>query len=195
MTEVENRWEMVYRNSDIISLPWFLGELDIDLEEETSFIFPGSFLDIGTGPGTQAIELARRGFSVTGIDVSISAIQKAKLLSKNVKFIQDDILHTKLKGKFDYIVDRGCFHTISPEMRQQYVKNVNSLLKFGGQYFLKCFSKEEKRMDGPYTFSEEEIRNIFGEAFSIEKIKETEFVGQLTPYPKALFVVARKIAI
>src|SRR3989339_71381 len=74
----------------------------------------GAVLDLGTGPGTQAIELSKLGFNVTATDVSKSAIKEAKKLTKDINFFVDDILDTKIKNKIDLILDRGCFHTIEP---------------------------------------------------------------------------------
>jgi methylase of polypeptide subunit release factors len=50
-------------------MPWYNEKLDSDLEEELHRrkITNGKFLDLGTGPGTQAIWLAKKGFKVIGI--------------------------------------------------------------------------------------------------------------------------------
>ena len=71
-------------------------------------------MDLGTGPGTQALELAKRGFSVTGSDIAQSAIKSAQKMSERVDFVTDDILESKFEDEsFDYILDRGCFHTLN----------------------------------------------------------------------------------
>ena len=56
-------------------MPWYNENLDFDLENELNQrnITKGKFLDLGTGPGTQAIWLAKRGFKVIGSDLSESA--------------------------------------------------------------------------------------------------------------------------
>ena len=41
-------------------------------------ITSGKFLDLGTGPGTQARLLAKRGFRVIGSDLSEAAIRRAR---------------------------------------------------------------------------------------------------------------------
>ena len=57
--------------------------LDHDLENElkSKNYGSGNFLDLGTGPGTQALQLSKFNFKVTGTDISQSAIEKAKKLS------------------------------------------------------------------------------------------------------------------
>jgi 2-polyprenyl-3-methyl-5-hydroxy-6-metoxy-1,4-benzoquinol methylase len=76
----------------------------------------GTALDLGTGPGTQAMALAERGFQVTATDLSVTAIQKAQKQAQekglNVSFVQDDILNSTLDQKFDFVLDRGCFHGV-----------------------------------------------------------------------------------
>lgn len=46
-------------------MPWYNEKLDADLENEMKLrkITKGRFLDLGTGPGTQAIQLAKMGCS------------------------------------------------------------------------------------------------------------------------------------
>ena len=46
--------------------------------------------------------------------------------------------------------------------------------------------------EGPYKFSQGEIRDLFSESFIIDSIKETVYQGTLNPFPKALFVVMIK---
>jgi hypothetical protein len=55
--------------------------------------------------------------------------------------------------------------------------------------FLKCFSEKEPRQDGPYKYSQDEIRDLFSESFQIGSVKETVYQGTLDPFLKALFVV------
>lgn len=188
-------WEDLYKNSKVEEMPWYRKKLDQDIAKELKErnISHGEVLDLGTGPGTQAFELMKLGFTVTGSDVSFSAIKEAKKLSKDIEFIIDDILNTKLKNKFDIILDRGCFHVFDPEFRKPYIKNIKKLLKTNGLIFLKCFSdREPETGNGPHRISESILKDLFNKEFHIEKIVHTEFRGKRKPNPKALFVVIRK---
>ncbi|HET7391333.1 MAG TPA: class I SAM-dependent methyltransferase [Nitrososphaeraceae archaeon] len=49
----------------------------------------GKFLNLGTGPATQAICLAKRGFRVIGSDISQVQLQIICANEKNIKFIVD----------------------------------------------------------------------------------------------------------
>ncbi len=179
-------------------MPWFCPFLDPDLEAALKRlkIKSGGALDIGTGPGTQAFALAELGFRVVATDLSATAVKnaakEAKRRSLDISFIEDDILATKLKERFDFIFDRGCFHVIAPPRRKDYVSSVSGLLKEGGYLFLKCFSHLEKMKGGPHRFKEAEIRGIFKPSFDALSIDKTVFQGTLNPFPKALFCVLRK---
>ncbi len=192
-----HHWDNLYANeASVGSLPWYNKDLDNDLQEHlrTMNITKGRFLDLGTGPATQAIELFKLGFQVTATDISENAITRAKRMSKDIEFIVDDILDSKLKDdSFDYVFDRGCFHVLEPSSRQRYVDKVSRILRDGGLLFLKTFStKESSRGGGPYRFSIDEIDSIFTERFVTDSFKETVYQGTLDILPKALFVVLRK---
>jgi cyclopropane fatty-acyl-phospholipid synthase-like methyltransferase len=45
--------------------------------------------------------------------------------------------------------------------RQRYIAKIKQILKDNGILFLKCFSDKEPRQEGPYKFSQEEIRDLF----------------------------------
>jgi len=177
-------------------MPWYNEKLDADLENELKRrkITKGRFLDLGTGPGTQAIQLSKIGFDVTGTDLSENAIQKARDLDGRINFMVDDILNSRLeKNSFDYVLDRGCFHVLSADKRNQYCRYLHNILDDNGLFFLKCFSIKETKLDyGPYRFSEEDIKNIFGKDFVIESVIDTVYQGTLDPFPKALFTVMGK---
>ncbi|MCP3678758.1 MAG: class I SAM-dependent methyltransferase, partial [Deltaproteobacteria bacterium] len=119
-------------------------------------ISSGRALDLGAGPGTQAIVLARKGFQVTATDIAAAAVRKAEERARReeaeVTFLYDDIVKSGLQGHFDFIFDRGCFHALPPEQRGEYVRKTALLLDPGGYLFLKCFSHRETMEEGPYRF-------------------------------------------
>jgi ubiquinone/menaquinone biosynthesis C-methylase UbiE len=193
-------WNNLYSSQNVETMPWYNENLDSDLEEELERrkISKGRILDLGTGPATQAIQLAKRGLQVTGSDVSEAAINRARELyvhdkDKEISFTVDDILNSKIKDKsFDYVFDRGCFHVLPIEKRPVYIREINRILDDKGILFLKCFSIKEPRQEGPYKFSEYEIKQLFGNDFVIISVKDTVYQGTLDPLPKALFVVMNK---
>jgi SAM-dependent methyltransferase len=174
-------WETLYKSQRVETMPWYNENFDSDLEKELDerkiINNHYKFLDLGTGRATQAIWLAKRGFNVTGSDLSEAAINRARQIyekEKNVNFIIDDILNSKFKdNEFDYIFDRGCFHVLLPDDRQKYISKIKQILKDNGILFLKCFSDKEPRQEGPCKFSPDGIRDLFSESFRIDSIKET----------------------
>ena len=92
-------WDTFYKENKVEKMPWYEEGLDPDIEKEVKAkkLENGNFLDLGTGPGTQAIQLAKHGFKVMGTDLSPTAIEQAKKLSSGVNFVSDDILNSKLK--------------------------------------------------------------------------------------------------
>jgi 2-polyprenyl-3-methyl-5-hydroxy-6-metoxy-1,4-benzoquinol methylase len=192
-----SEWDTYYKQNKVETMPWYEKSLDLDMVKEIQFLEKGEFLDLGTGPGTQAIELAKNGFRVTGSDVSVSAIEKAKLTANNVNFVIDNILDSKFESEsFDYILDRGCFHVLSINDRRTYLNQIKRILKKNGIVFLKCMSKNEKNIPdhkGPHKFYKDEIINYFENDFDIKKSKETVYYGTLRPLPKAFFFVMKKL--
>jgi SAM-dependent methyltransferase len=196
-------WNNLYNTQNVETMPWYNENLDSDLDEELERrkISKGRILDLGTGPATQAIQLAKRGLKVTGSDISEAAIRRARRLYAHdnnkykikINFIVDDILNSKIKDKmFDYVFDRGCFHVLPIDKRLVYIKEIKRILDDRGILFLKCFSIKEPRQEGPYKFSEGGIRQLFGNEFVIISAKDTVYQGTLDPLPRALFVVMSK---
>jgi len=191
-------WEQLYQEKEVESMPWFNPDLDPDLDQALTRLEldQGTVLDLGTGPGTQAIALAERGFQVTATDLSATAIRKAESRAKakrlDIAFKQDNILNSQLKQSFDFAWDRGCFHVFPPEQRQDYVQVVARLIKPDGYLFLKCFSYLQPGEEGPYRFTHEEIQEIFNRHFQVCSVIETVYQGTLDPLPRALFCLLQR---
>jgi 2-polyprenyl-3-methyl-5-hydroxy-6-metoxy-1,4-benzoquinol methylase len=193
-------WEALYRNDGVEHLPWYSPTLDPDLDAALAKygIRSGRVLDLGTGPGTQAIALAKLGFAVTATDVSLAAIayasRKAQEALVQALFVQDDILATRLTGPFDVIFDRGCFHILTEERRPAYVRTMQQLLSPTGWLFLKTFSHLQPGDIGPYRFSPAQIHGLFTgpTGFEVRETIDTVFQGQLVPFPRALFSAIRR---
>jgi len=193
-----NHWNDLYQQVAVEEMPWFYARLDRDVEKALAElrIARGPALDIGSGPGTQAIELARLGFKVTGIDVSEAAVEKARSRASDqgvkVEFVCGDALKTKLHNAFDLIVDRGCFHVLEGNMRKKYVTTVSRLLKAHGYLLLKTFSHKELPGPGPSRFRPDEIEELFSGSLGIRSLRDTTFHGNHRKPPRALFCVMQK---
>ncbi len=197
MNRTPAEWNDVYRKTPVEKLPWFFADLDPDFDQALQAIAGDTkrVLDICTGPGTQAIALAERGFSVVGIDVSPAAIEQARVRARErgteVHFRVDNILHSDMTGPFDYVLDRGVFHTFVPSDRSAYIRTVYQLLRPEGYMLLKCFSHLQPGSDGPHRFAPADIRAYYQQLFSFVSLEESVFFGSYPPV-RALFCVLQR---
>ena len=199
MSQPTTWWEGLYASSDVANLPWYTPDLDEDFERAlTQRRLQGKrILDLGTGPATHAMNLAKRGYEVVGIDISPSAIRKARAAAKaadlSIEFRVDDILTSKLPAGFvDVLMDRGVFHVLPPEKRSVYADTVHRILRPHGWLLLKCFSDKQPGTFGPYRIAAKELRGYFAKKFEILSIANSTFQGTLKPNPKALFATFRR---
>jgi 2-polyprenyl-3-methyl-5-hydroxy-6-metoxy-1,4-benzoquinol methylase len=187
------KWEANYRkrfSGDETVSKCFIAVPDT-VDEDIYQVFdqinmPGcSVLDIGTGIGEHAILLAQKGYNVTGIDISASAIAHAQKNAiennVNVNFIVDNILSSDLKNQYDVLVDRGCYELIAIENLEIYLANMMKLLKPGGWYILKT-ARRRRRVNA--------IKNTSG--LTIVKLKDTVYKTLDNRTIKARLLVAKK---
>jgi SAM-dependent methyltransferase len=82
-----------------------VGEVDF-LEKEFGYDKTKSILDIGCGTGRHAIELAKRGYSVTGIDLSENQLERARQKATDsgvsIRFLQLNACNLPFRSEFDF---------------------------------------------------------------------------------------------
>ena len=78
------------------------------IEKEIGFDQKKKILDVGCGTGRHAIELAKRGYRVTGIDLSQDQLARAKEKAKeagvSVAFLRKDARTFAFREKFDLVI-------------------------------------------------------------------------------------------
>lgn len=99
------RWDQVYLNTDN-KVPVNPSTLVL---EATANLKPGTALDVGMGNGRNAIYLARKGWKVTGVDISHAAVKQAQAEAAKLKVDLDaragDIEHMDIgRNKYDLII-------------------------------------------------------------------------------------------
>ena len=116
-----------------------LGECDF-IEKEVGFNKKLSILDLGCGTGRHSIELTRRGYSVTGLDLSQSMLDQAKRKADQenlmVRFIQGDARHLPFQNEFDLVIMlcEGSFSLMeTDEMNYQILQQARKAVKQGGK--------------------------------------------------------------
>jgi SAM-dependent methyltransferase len=84
----------------------------------------GRALDLGCGTGAHAVELAQRGWDVTGVDAVPAAVHAAERRARDAgaaaTFLQADVtdLPDALAPGVSFFLDVGCFHGLAPHERQ-----------------------------------------------------------------------------
>jgi SAM-dependent methyltransferase len=87
-----------------------LAEKGTDVHGEASFVRslgPISVLDAGCGTGRVAIELARHGATVVGVDVDPSMIGEARRRAPELAWVEADLAALALGRQFDVVVLAG----------------------------------------------------------------------------------------
>ena len=97
-------WDERYGAADQV----WSGEPNAALVAETAGLEPGRALDVGCGEGADAVWLARRGWEVTGLDVSRVALDRAQRLARDagvqVGWVQAALVEAALPaGVFDLV--------------------------------------------------------------------------------------------
>jgi len=111
------------------------------IENEINFNKKTTILDVGCGTGRHSIELAKRGYNVTGIDLSEdqlkAAKEKAKAAKVQVDFIRMDARNIALGEKFDLAImlcEGGFSLMETDEENFAILKNVVETIKPGGKF-------------------------------------------------------------
>lgn len=164
--------------------PWDIGRPQpVFITLESSGKIQGTILDVGCGTGENALFLASKGYAVWGIDLVPEAIRQAKqkALKRRIEVtfkVFDALQLKKLDVRFDTVIDSGLFHVFTDKERVQFVKELRSVLKSGGNYFMLCFSDREPEGWGPRRVSQEEIRSSFKDGWKVNAIDETYFENE-----------------
>jgi SAM-dependent methyltransferase len=91
----------------------------LDVHGEADFVSslvprPRSVVDAGCGTGRVAIELARRGMTVVGVDLDHSMLDRARRAAPNLEWIEQDLTALDLGRVFDAVVMAGNVPLFTP---------------------------------------------------------------------------------
>jgi SAM-dependent methyltransferase len=162
----EDFWDRFYADRSR-QVPFFVAKPDESLAAclDRGLIAPGRALDLGCGPGRNALYLASHGFEVDAVDLSPIAIawaqDRAREAGADIGFRCGDafalcataprataLRAADLGGQYDLIVDSGFFHHLAPHRRVSYLDLLDRLLAPGGHLALTCFAAGEMGSDG-----------------------------------------------
>jgi len=176
----QERWESIYRDGR--RAPWDIGRPSADLKQavENGTLRRCRVVELGCGPGNDAIYLAGRGFDVTAIDIAPSALSQAEKKAKDagvkVRWLHADVLNPPELEPFDLIYDRGCYHGVRRQNAAGYVATLRRLSHPGTQVLILAGNANEALpRSGPPRVREADIRADFGPWFEFQWLRETHF--------------------
>ncbi|RKD98688.1 class I SAM-dependent methyltransferase [Marinifilum flexuosum] len=201
----------IYKGIPFDKIPW-KRETPPDILINTMSLAPLSshLLDLGCGLGHYAAYFAQKGYKISGIDISHTAIKYAKQLFETKKLKGDfygldlckptNIALPPIKLAYEFEV----LHHIYPEYRERYVQNVCKLLSEKSYYLSISFSEKDQNFGGKgkyrktpigtelYFSSVKEVQDLMSKYFRILEIKEIELEGKPIPH-QAVFCLMQKV--
>jgi SAM-dependent methyltransferase len=147
-------------------------------------LLPGTTaLELGCGTGTNAIELARRGYHVTAIDLVDLPIEAARKKARHaqvkVDFRVGDMTKVDLGGPYDVLFDIGLYHGQRNRDLAGLLRVLTRVSRRGTRWLSLAGNAREPLPDGPPVVREEEFRAELGGLFRFLEI--TEFRFELRP--------------
>lgn len=173
-------------------VPFFVAKPDENLASyvDRGLLTPGRALDLGCGPGRNALYLASLGFQVDAVDLSPAAVawaeERAHEAGADIRFHRGDafeLAEAELGGPYDLIHDSGCFHHLPPHRRLSYLSLVDRALAPGGHLALTSFAAGEggsgselpdadfyraSGLQGGLAYTPESLRWIFSDFTEVE---------------------------
>lgn len=178
------RWDDRYRTGDT---PWDSRIVSRELVRclDSDRLQPvaaggGSALELGCGTGTNALELDRRGFQVTAVDLSAQAITEARSraaeIGAEIDWIVGDVCQLEeLVEPFDFVFDRGCYHCVRKSALDELLATLQRLTRPGSVALILAGNANENSDDGPPRVTEDELRSELGQLFTIEHLEAFRF--------------------
>lgn len=136
-------------------------------------------LEFGCGSGTNSIELARRGFSVTAVDLVELPIQRAKEKAQRagvrIDFRVGDFTRIDLGGPYDCLFDSSVYDGIRNRDLSGFLRALQNVSRPGTRWLSLAGSAREPTSAGPPVVREEEFRSELGGLFRFLEVREFRF--------------------
>jgi SAM-dependent methyltransferase len=151
-------YELAYRIGfhpweDAEAHPPFVEKMSELLDHEESGREPpyGPALDLGTGSGIWAVELAKRGWQVTGVDNVAKPLRRAHDRVQNagvdVRLVQGDVTDLRTAGLgsgFRLVLDTGTFHGLNSTEREAMGREVSAVAAPGAIVLMLVWPKRRR---------------------------------------------------
>jgi len=193
MTEsVDFQFESAYRGESAqfgegFRPPWSIGEPQPELAALIEYgKFHGDVLDVGCGEAAISLDLAERGYTTVGLDLSPTAVELARREAErrgltNVSFEVADISSfTGYDGRFGTIVDSTLFHSIPVEAREGYQQSIARAAAPGASYFALVFDRAAIGEGLPINgVTEDELREVVSKHWVVDEIRPARLYANL----------------
>jgi SAM-dependent methyltransferase len=126
-------WENRYRGTE---RSWS-GRVNAALEREAAELSPGHALDLGSGEGGDALWLAARGWRVTAVDISATALARGAAaaleagLADRIRWVEADLATWVAEDHFD-LVSAHFLHSPVELPREQILRRAADAVAPGG---------------------------------------------------------------
>jgi hypothetical protein len=155
---------------DLADHPPFADKLmELVTREEDAYGPPyGSALDLGTGSAVWGVQLAKRGWEVTGIDIVRKALDRARERVEEagveMRLVHGDVTALREAGVgsgFRVVLDTGTFHGLTDAQREAVGKEVSAVAAPDATVILDCFAPR-RRGPLPRGASRADVEHAFG---------------------------------
>jgi SAM-dependent methyltransferase len=168
IVKLKDHWESVYTSKRDEELSWTQAEPRTSLSLISKVCPSGRVIDIGGGTSLLAERLLDRGYSVAVLDISETAIDRARqrlgARANQIRWIVADVTVAPDLGTFDVWHDRAVFHfLIGPADRAAYTALLVRTVPVGGHAVIATFA-----LDGPEKCSGLEVRRYDGPMLAAE---------------------------
>jgi len=161
-------WEAVYASKVDRELSWTQPEPRLSLSLIGEVCPTGRVIDVGGGASVLASELLDLGYSVTVLDISRMALDRARnrlgARANKIHWMVADVTANPDLGSFDVWHDRAVFHfLIGLAERAAYTALLTRTVPVGGHAVIATFA-----LDGPERCSGLETRRYDGKTLAAE---------------------------
>lgn len=179
------RGEQLAEGVELEQVPWDIeGPQPVLVELEAAGGLRGPILDVGCGPGDNARFLASRGYQVTGVDGSPTALDGARVEAAadglEISYIETDA--TTLDGVepgFQTILDSALYHCLGDEERHRYAAAIHRVAEPSAVLQLFCFGGADPATT-LFPVTQEDLREHLAPYWDIASIEETQYTTSMT---------------
>jgi cyclopropane fatty-acyl-phospholipid synthase-like methyltransferase len=111
----------------------------------------GKALDVGTGSAVWGVQLAKRGWQVTGVDIVEKALSRARARAEKerveMQLIRADLTAVTTAGVgsgFRLVLDTGTFHGLPDAQREAMARELSAVATPDAALILDCFTPRRR---------------------------------------------------